>query len=416
MKNIKEILIKFNKEEFDNAIDKAFDKKKNDIELDGFRKGKVPKDIYYKRRGKEALYMDAVDILLPDAYDRLFEENKDLKPIITPKVDLRALSDNEVVFAFTITTMPEVNIKKYTGLEVEKNEVEVTKEEIEHELSHILERYTELAIKDGEVSDGDVAVIDFEGFLEGVPFDGGKDENYSLTIGTNTFIPGFEEQLIGMKKDEEKEINVTFPEDYGSEDLKGKDVVFKVKVNEIKEKITREMDEEFFEDLGIEGVNTKEELEKEIEENIRVNKEHDAENKYFEELFTKIRENTTVEIPDEVVDEETNNLIKEFEKNIKMQGISLELFYEITKSDEAALKEQLKEEARTRVLNSFILEEIVNKENLRASKEELDAEYEKLAKQYNMTVEELEKEIENKEMFKLELETKKALEFLKENN
>lgn len=416
-KNIHEITIKFNKEEFANAIDKAFDKNKKDIELDGFRKGKVPKDVYFKKRGKEALYMDAIDILLPDAYDRVFKENKDLRPIIEPKVELRAFSDTEVVFVFTITTMPEVDIKKYTGLKVKKEKVEVTKEEIEHELGHLLERYAEYSIKEeGTVEEGNVAVIDFEGFKDGVAFEGGKGENYSLTIGSNTFIPGFEEQIIGMKKDEEKEINVTFPEDYNAEDLKGQDAVFKVKVNEIKEKVNREMDEEFFEDLGMEGVNSKEELEKEIEENIKANKTQEAENIYIDELLKKIAENTTVEIPEELVEKEIDALVERFEGQLRMQGISLDLFYEITKSDEKALREQMKEEANRHVLYRFILEEIKEKENISVTDEEVNEELEKLAKQYNMTKEELEKEMENIDMFKAELEVRKTLEFLKENN
>lgn len=416
MENIQEILIKFNKEEFDNAIDKAFENKKKDIELDGFRKGKVPKDIYYKRRGKEALYMDAVDILAPMAYDRLYEENKDLKPIIAPKIDLRALSDNEVVFAFTITTMPEVNIEKYTGLDVKQEEVKVTDEEISNGIYHLQRQYAELVSKDGEVDLENVVIIDFEGFIDGTPFEGGKAENYELTIGSNTFIPGFEAQLLEMKKDEEKEINVTFPEDYHVKDLRGKDAVFKVKVNEIKERVLRELDEDFFEDLAIEGVNSKETLEKEIEENIRVNKERDAENKYFEELLEKIRENTTVEIPEELLERQTEKLFEDFENRIKMQGATLELLYEVTETSKEQLEEELRQEAKVRILNSFILEEIVKKENLKATDEEIDAEYEKLQEQYNMTREELEKEIEDKEMFILEIETKKALNFLKENN
>lgn len=416
MENIQEILIKFNKEEFDNAIDKAFENKKKDIELDGFRKGKVPKDIYYKRRGKEALYMDAVDILVPDAYDRLYEENKDLKPIIAPKIDLRALSDNEVVFAFTITTMPKVNIEKYTGLDVKQEEVKVTDEEIRNGIYHLQRQYAELVSKDGEVDLENVVIIDFEGFIDGTPFEGGKAENYELTIGSNTFIPGFEAQLLEMKKDEEKEINVTFPEDYHVKDLRGKDAVFKVKVNEIKERVLRELDEDFFEDLAIEGVNSKETLEKEIEENIRVNKERDAENKYFEELLEKIRENTTVEIPEELIERQKEKLFEDFENRIKMQGATLELLYEVTETSKEQLEEELRQEAKVRILNSFILEEIVKKENLKATDEEIEAEYEKLQEQYNMTREELEKEIEDKEMFILEIETKKALNFLKENN
>lgn len=416
-KNVYEIVIDFTKEELDNAIDKAFDKKKDKIELDGFRKGKVPKDIYYKRNGKESLYMDAVNILLPEAYDRVFKEHSDLKPIIDPKVDLRALSDQGVSLAFTITTMPEVEIKKYKGLKVKKEEVKVSKEEIDHEIGHILERYTELAIKDdGCVEDGNVAVIDYEGFKDGVAFDGGKGENYSLTIGSHTFIPGFEEQVIGMKKGEEKDIKVTFPEDYHSEDLKGKEVTFKVKVNEIKEKVTREMDKEFFEDLGLEGVDSKESLEKEVESNIRVNKEAEVENAYFDELLEKIGENTTVDIPEELIAEELDQMVKNFEKQLKMQGLSLEVFLEITKSDENALRDQMKDEARKHILYRFIIEEVKNRENIVVSDESAEKNAEELAIKYNISKEDLLKEYGGLDILKYEMEVKKTLDFLKENN
>ncbi len=416
-KNVHEIIINFTKEELDSAIDKAFDKKKDKIELDGFRKGKVPKDVYFKRKGKESLYMDAVNELLPQAYDKVFEEHKDLKPIIEPKVDLRALSDQGVTFAFTITTMPEIEIKKYKGLKVKKEEAKVTKEEIEHEIGHILERYTELSIKeDGAVEDGDVAVIDFEGFKDGKAFEGGKGENYSLTIGSHTFIPGFEEQIIGMKKGEEKDINVTFPDDYQAEDLKGKEVTFKVKVNEIKTKVKREMDKEFFEDLGLEGVDSKEALEKEVEANIKVNKEADIENAYIDELLKKIAENTTVTIPEELIEEEISALIKRFEQQIRMQGLSLEVFYQMTKSDEKALREQMREEAKNHVLYRFILEEVKNKEGIAVTKEEAEKELEELSKKYNMSKEEFLKAYGDIDMLMYEMEVKKTLDFLKENN
>ena len=218
-------VVKFNKKEFDDAIDKAFDKKKKDIKLDGFRKGKVPKDVYFKKNGKESLYMEALNILLPEAYDKAL---RNYKPIIDPKVDVKSISEEGVEFEFTITTMPEVNIKKYKGLNVKKDKIKVTKEEIDHEIKHLLERFVEFEVKDGDVENGDIAVIDFEGFKDGKPFEGGKGENYSLEVGSGTFIPGFEEQVIGMKAEEEKDIKVTFPEDYHQDDLKGKEAVFKV--------------------------------------------------------------------------------------------------------------------------------------------------------------------------------------------
>ena len=240
--NVKEIEVKIEKEEFEKALENTLEKKLQNFQMDGFRKGKVPKDLYLKKYGKESLYIDAVDSLLPSAYEKAL---KDVKPIIEPEVDLKEINENGCTFVFTVTEKPEVNIKKYTGLKVKEEEVKVTKEEINAEIDNMLERYSEIAVKEGKVENGNIAIIDFEGFNDGVAFEGGKGTNYSLEIGSNTFIPGFEEQLIGMGKNEEKEINVTFPKDYPSEDLKGKDVVFKVKVNEIKEKVRRELDKEF---------------------------------------------------------------------------------------------------------------------------------------------------------------------------
>lgn len=411
--NVFEETVKFNKEEFDNAIDKAFDKKKKDIKLDGFRKGKVPKDVYFKKNGKESLYMDALNILLPDAYDKAL---KDYKPIIDPKVDIKSIDENGVEFLFTITTMPEVNIKKYKGLNVEKEKIEVTKEEIDHEIGHLLERFVEFEVKDGKVENGDIAVIDFEGFKDDKPFEGGKGENYSLEIGSNTFIPGFEDGVIGMKAGEEKDINVTFPEDYGVEDLKGKDVVFKVKVNEVKRKVERKLDEDFFEDLGLDGVNSKETLEEEVKKNIEASKEKDIQDKFIDSVMEEIAKNTEVDVPEELVEDEINHMIKNFEQQVRMQGISLDMFYEMTKSDESKLREQMKEEAEKHVLYRIILEKIIELENIKVTKKEAEEEAENLAKRYAVTKEEFFNMYGDIEMLKFELEVKKAFELLEKEN
>lgn len=412
--NVFEEIVKISKEEFQNAINKAFENKKSNIKMDGFRKGKVPKDVYFKKVGKESLYMDAIDIVLPDAYDKVM---KNYKPIIDPKVEINKMDEEGVEFKFIITTMPKVEIKKYKGLNIKKPEVKVTEEEIEHEMGHLVERFTELVIKeDGEVELGDVAVIDFEGFKDGTPFEGGKGENYSLEIGSNTFIPGFEDQVIKMKKGEEKEIKVTFPEDYHQEDLKGKDVTFKVKVHEIKEKKARDFDEEFFEDLGLEGVDSEEKLKEEIKENIKAAKEREAENNFIEEVLAKIAENTTVEIPEELEEDEINHMMKNFEEQIKMQGMSLEVLYEMTKSNEEKLREQMKEEAHKHVLYRIILETVKDLEKIEVTDKELEEELEKLAKQYNVTKEEFLDMYGEKEMLRYEIEVKKVLELLTKEN
>jgi len=414
--NVHNVTVKFTKEEFDNAIDKAFDKKKKDIKMDGFRQGKVPKDVYLKKAGKESLYMDALDILLPTAYDKALSEGE-YAPIIEPKVDIKSIGDEGVELEFVITTMPEVKIKKYKGLKVKKDKVEVTQEEIDHEIEHLLSKYNEIVVKEfGEVENTNTAVIDFEGFKDGVAFAGGKGENYPLEIGSNTFIPGFEEQLIGMKKDEEKEINVTFPEDYHVEDLKGKEVTFKVKVNEIKEIVKRELDEEFFEDLGLEGVNSKETLEEEIKKNIEASKEHETEEKYIDDLLDAVAKQTTTDIPEELLNDEINHMIKRFEEQVRMQGIALETFYEITKSTEEDLRNQMKPEAEKHIMYRFIIDTIKNEEKIEVSTEEAEQEAEELSKKYEMDKNQLLEMYGGIETLKYELEVRKVIDFLKENN
>lgn len=408
-KNVFEETVKFNKKEFEDAIDKAYENKKSEIKMDGFRKGKVPKDIYFKKMGKEPLYMDALEILLPVAYDKAL---KDYKPIVEPKVDIKAVGEDGVEFLFTITTMPEVTISKYKGLNIKKDKVKVTKDEIDHEIGHLLERFAELEVKDGKIENGDIAIIDFEGFKDGKAFEGGKAENYSLEIGSGSFIPGFEEQLIGMGKDEEKEIKVTFPEDYHQEDLKGVNAVFKVKVHEVKTKVDRELDEDFFEDLGLEGVDSKEKLEEEVKKNIEAGKQREADEKFVDKVLGEIAKNTKVDIPNELIEDEINYMIKNFEEQLRMQGISLEVFFEMTKSSEKDLKAQMEEEAKKHVLYRIILEKITELEKIEVTDKEANEEAEKLAKMYAVSKDEFLSMYGDITMLKYEIEVKKVLEFL----
>ena len=414
-KNIHEVVIKIDGEAWKNALDKAFKEKSKDAKVDGFRKGKVPRDIYEKHFGKESLWLEAADTVLQDAYTKAMEESK-LIPVVQPDVSLKNLSDELVEFTFKIITKPEVNVKKYKGLKVAKEEVKVTKEEIEHELSHVLEKYTELVTKEGKVENGDIAVIDFEGFKDGVAFDGGKGENYSLEIGSHTFIPGFEEQVIGMSAGEEKDINVTFPEDYGVKDLKGAPVVFKVKVNEVKTKEARELDEDFFEDLGLEGVDSKEKLEAEIEKSIKAQKEMDVENKYIDAILEEVSKNVEVDIPGEMVNEEIDRLKSRFEEQMKMQGISLDLYYQFTKSTEEDLKNQLEKEAYSNVLYRLMLEEIMTLEKIEVTEEEAEKEAEELAKKYQVAKDEFLSQFGGIDMIKYDLEMRKTIDLLKELN
>ena len=413
MKNIKEINIKVEGKEWEEALDKAFVKANAKAKIDGFRPGKAPKEVFLKKYGKEALYMDAADIVLDGAYRKVFEDNKDLEIVAQPEIGLKSIDEKGVEFTFKLTLKPEVKLGKYKGLNVKKDSVKVTKEEVEHEIEHLRSHYAENVVKEGKVENGDIAIIDFEGFKDGKAFEGGKGENYSLTIGSNTFIPGFEDQIIGMAKGEEKDINVTFPEDYHSEELKGQPVVFKVKVNEIKEVKIPELDKDFFEDLGMEGIDSKESLEAQVKENIKARRDADAENKYIDELLEAAAKNVEVDIPDVMISEEQDRILRQYEENLKMQGLTLEQFYQFTNSDEAALREQMKGEATKRVTYRLMLEAIAKAEKIEITDEKANEEAETLAKRYQMPVDEFLKAFGGIEMIKYDLEMRGAIDALK---
>ena len=414
-KNRHEITIKIEGEEWEKAQDKAFEKRNKTAKIAGFRPGKAPKDVFIKHYGKESLYFDAADNVLNLAYQKALEK-ENLVPVVEPKADIKSIDETGVEFIFTVITKPEVKIKKYKGLSVKKDSVKVTKKEIDEEIEHLLSHYTELVLKDGTLEKGDVAIIDYEGFKDGVAFDGGKAENYSLEIGSNTFIPGFEDALIGMKAEEERDINVTFPSDYHEKSLAGAPVVFKVKLHEIKTKQKRELDEEFFEDLGMEGVNSKETLEEEIKKSLEAHKETDAENKFTDEMLAKIAENTDVEIPEEMVDDEVHRLMHRMDEQLKMQGLSLEIYQEYAKISHEDLHKQFEEEARKNVLYRLILEELVKEEKIEITLEEAEKEADNLASKYGMTREDLLKEFGGIDMIMYDMEIRKVFDKLKEYN
>ena len=414
-KNIHDVEVKIEGKSWDTALDKVFEKKQKTVKVDGFRKGKVPRSIYEKKFGKESLFIDAADMVVQEAYAKALDDSK-LIPVVQPEVNIKSLDEKGVEFVFKIVTKPEVVVKKYKGLNIKPEKVKVTKEEIDHELGHLLERYTELVTKDGKVANGDVAIIDFEGFKDGEPFDGGKGENYSLEIGSNTFIPGFEEKIIGMKTGEEKDLDLKFPEDYGAKDLAGKDVVFKVKVNEIKEKKNRDLDEDFFDDLGMEGIDSEEKLRDQIKSSISAQKEMDNENKYVDELLEAVGKNVEVDIPEQMVNEEIDRLMGRFEEQMKMQGVSLDLYYKFTNSDEQALRDQMEKEAFNNVLYRLMLEEIMKQEKIEVTDEEAEKEAEELAKKYQMKKDEFLKEFGGIDLVKYDLEIRKTVDILKELN
>ena len=413
-KSIKEVVVKVEGKEWEEALDKAFKKVSKEKTIAGFRKGKAPKNIYLKHYGVESLFYEASNICVDKAYNKMIEENKDLTIVSQPILDIRTVDEKYIEYVFTLTLKPEVKLGKYTGLNVKKDKVKVTKEEVEHEINHMREDYKEIVIKDGKIESGDIAVIDFEGFKDGVQFDGGKAENYSLTIGSNTFIPGFEEQLIGHVTGDSLDVNVTFPSDYHVEELKKAQVVFKVKIHEVKQTVLPELDKDFFEDLGMEGIDSKESLEKQVKENIKTRKESAAEDKYIDDLLKEIADNTEVDVPDTMINDEVNHMIEHFKEHIMMQGLSLEQFYEFTNSSEDKLKEEYHDEALRRVKNRLIIEKIIEKEKIEVSDEEVDKKLEELAKKYNMTKDEVKKEYDdNLDYISFDLKVRKVFDIIK---
>lgn len=413
-KSLKEVVIKIEGKDWLDALDQAFKKVSKDKTIAGFRKGKAPKNIYLKHYGIESLFYEASNICVDKAYNRMIEENKDLAIVSQPILDIRSVDEKYIEYVFTLTLKPEVKLGKYKGLIVKKDKVKVTKEEVEHEIKHMREDYKEIVIKDGKIESGDIAVIDFEGFKDGEAFDGGKGENYSLTIGSNTFIPGFEDQLIGHVTGDEIDVNVTFPSDYHVEELKDAPVIFKVKIHEVKQTVLPELDKDFFEDLGMEGIDSKESLEKQVKENIKIRKESAAEDKYIDELLKEIADNTEVDIPDTMINDEVNHMIEHFKEHIMMQGITIEQFYQFTNSSEDKLKEEYHDEALRRVKNRLIIEKIIEKEKIEVSDEEVDARLEELAKKYNMTKEEVKKEYDNNlDYISFDLKVRKVFDIIK---
>lgn len=414
-KSEKEIEITVKGKEWEQALENAYQKANKKVKIDGFRQGKAPKNVFLKKYGIESLYMDAADEAAEIAYQQMLKDNKDDldKLVARPDMNLLSVDEKKITFKIILTLRPEVKLGKYKDLGVKKEKVEATKKEIKEAIDAMRQRYAEDVLKEGKIAEGDIAIIDYEGFVGDKAFEGGKGENYPLTIGSGTFIPGFEEQLIGLKSGDKKDVKVTFPEDYHAEELKGKEATFKVTVHEVKEVKVPEIDKEFFEDLGMEGVNTKEELEKEVKETILARKEMEADNKYLDDLLDKAAENVKVEIPDAMVEEELHRMIHQYEDHLKMQGITLEQFYQFTNSDETALKAQMHDEAIKRITYRLMLEEIADKEKIEISEKEAKEEAKKLAEKYQMEEDEFLKTFGGLDIVIYDMRMRQAMEILK---
>lgn len=406
--------VKLEGKEWKDCLKQAFDKKKKDIKMDGFRKGQVPYDVYVKKMGVEVLYMDAVDIAVDILYAKLLKDDKTIIPAATPGIDIKNITHDEIEIEFTLVSAPKVELGKHTKLGVKKEEVVITDSQIEHELHHLQEQFVEVKDLDDDtaIKEGNVAVIDFEGFKDGKAFKGGKGEDYSLEIGSHTFIPGFEEALVGLKKGDTKDVNVTFPENYHSEDLKGQPVIFKVTVKAVKERVLPEFNKEFFEDLNVGGVESLDDLKKYIKENMTAERSKQLEDEYLFKCLDEVVKNSKFDIPEEMTDDETNRLVREFSEKLSYQGLKLEDYLKYINSTIDDFKATLKDEANKRVGYRLIMDAVIENEKIEVSEEELESELKKTSEEYKMSVEDFLKEIGNKELFKYDLLMRKAMEII----
>ena len=412
MNNVKKIVKEYNGEVWTKAIGSAYDKIKKDVTVDGFRKGMVPFEMFVSKNGVEPLYNDAIDILLTTEYKKVFDEVKEI-PVVQPSIDIKNISKDAISIEYTFISSPEVELGAYKNLGIKKETAKVTAKEVKEEIEKLQAKYAEIQVKEtGKVENGNTVVIDFEGFLNGKPFEGGKAENYPLEIGSHTFIPGFEEGLIGMSTGEEKDLNLTFPENY-TEELKGKDVTFKVKVNIIKEKVLPEINEDFFKDLGYDDVKTKEELEAKIKEQIKTRKETDIENKYIDKCLEAATSNMKVEINPEIIDDEIHRMIDQMSEQLKMNGITLEQYMQFTGMTHEDLRKQYEEMATKRVKERFLLENVAKVEKIEVSDKDAEAKALEMAKNYGMTKEDLLKEFGGLDMVKYDMKMRAAINIVK---
>lgn len=413
MKNVIVKEIKIDGKEWQKCLDNAFKKKNKEVKIDGFRKGAAPKDIFIKKFGIESLFMDAVDAAVDKAYQTVLKE-VEASPVCEPKLNVKTVNESEAVFEFTIITAPEVTLGEYKNLNVKKETAKVSKEEVATELEALRTKFAEIRVKDkdAKVENGDTAVIDFKGLVDGKVLDGGTGENYPLEIGSHTFIPGFEEGLVGLKVGEEKELHLTFPENY-TEELKNKDVVFTVKINEIKTRVLPELNEEFYQDLGYEDVKTEEELEAKIKETIKARKEADIEDQYIENCLAKASENMKVEINPEILDEEVHRMIHQFEDQLKMQGLNMEQYFEFAGMTHEKLHEQMEPEATKRIKYRYLLENVAEAEKIEVTDEEADKQAEEMANNYGISKEELLKAYGSLEVVKYDIKMRNAIEIIK---
>lgn len=410
--SVGELQVSIEKDAWKKAQEKAFNKLAKNVEIAGFRKGQAPAKLVEKHISKQNILIEAVESVANDMLQEGIKEHN-LEVVARPELkNIDELTEKKATVTFEITVKPEVELGEYKGLPFNVEKVEVSEEEIAAELKRLQERYAEMQVKE-TAENGDTVTIDFEGFKDGVAFEGGKAEKYNLVLGSNSFIPGFEDQLIGTKAEEEKEVNVTFPEDYHVKELAGAPVVFKVKVHEVKTKVLPELDDEFAKDVNAQGVETIEQLKEHIKNNITDDKTRAAEDKAVNDLMTKVVDGVKVDIPQAMIDDETNSLINDFAMRLQQQGMSLDQFLKMTNQSMDVIKEQFAKDAENKVKFRLVLEAIANKEDLKVEDGDVDTEYKNIAESYGMDVEEVKKLIPA-ENLEYDVKIRKAYDLIKD--
>ena len=412
-KNMVKLTIEADAAEFEEALQKAYLKNRNRISVQGFRKGKAPRSIIEKLYGAGIFYEDAANLIIPDAYEKAAQESG-LEIVSRPEIDVEQIEKGKpFIFTAEVAVKPEVTLGQYKEIEVEAKPVEVTAEELDAELGRVREQNSRMiTVDDRAVEDGDLTTIDYEGFVDGVPFEGGKGENQALAIGSHSFIDTFEEQLIGKKIGEEAEIHVTFPGDYHAKELAGKPAVFKVTVKEIKVKELPNLDDEFAQDVS--EFNTLEEYKADLEKTIRERKEKDAKRAKEDAVVEKIIENAQMEIPQAMIDSQARQMADEFAQRLQMQGMQMDQYFQYTGLDADKFVETTKPQALKRIQTRLVLEAVVKAENIQVSDEELEKEFEEMAKAYQMETDKLKELIgeKEKEQMKMDLAVSKAVDLV----
>lgn len=411
--NMAKLTIEVPAEELDAAIEKVYQKQKKSISVPGFRKGKVPRNMVEKMYGAGIFYEDAANEVIPAAYEKAYDEcEEDI--VSTPEIEVTQIEAGKpFIFTATVALKPEVTLGKYKGIEVDKVDVNITDEEVDAEIERERERNARsIAVTDRAVQKDDQTVIDFEGFMDGVAFEGGKGENYPLTIGSASFIPGFEDQLIGKNIGEEVEVNVTFPEEYQAEELAGKPAVFKVTVKEIKEKVLPELDDEFAAEVS--EFDTLAEYKEDVKKNLTEKREVEVKNAKEAAVVDAIINDAKMDIPEAMVTTQQRQMLQEFAQNIQMQGLSIEQYFQFTGTNAEAMMEQIKPQAEKRIQSRLVLEAVAKAENIVATEEDFDAEVAKMAESYKMEADKVKESIgeTGKKQIMDDLAVSKAAEFV----